>query len=1089
MRFRTWIFLVCVCGMINAQKLPFDNYTIKEGLPSNVVLDVVEDQKGYMWFATQVGLTRFDGYNFKTYTVEDGLPDNYINKLFIDSKGNLWVGTNSGYVIKYNGFKFEYYPNHHFQQSPVVNFLEDKDSNICCLTNKGLSILNPNGDIYTYTGEKYFQNNSLFCLFLSENRQLWIGTGNGIYIMKRNKSIEYFSDDFKDVAIRKIISAGSNEYYVCTQELGLVHIKDNNTKIYGKKSMLGSNIILDIYKTRNHKIWLSTYDKGVFSIKNDSVIDTYSKTTKEFIILNISEDKQGRIWFQTKENGILLLKKGELYHYTTKNNLVENRVSKTFTDSEGNIWFATHSGISKYSKMLFEIYDKDFGLLDNNVISIHELKSGSVNVGTYGGLSVFINGKITNYKRDVNGNLINTVLSIQEDNSRNLWVGTYENLYIKEGQDLIPRPNYQYNINDMFNVFDLTVDKQGNMLSAADYRLVRYSENIAETIISDEQYPDIHIYAVSTDKKNNYWIGTNQGVIFYNYEEEISVKIDEDDGLAHSMCYDITCDTINSRVLVATNGGVSIITSKKDNTINIENITTDDGLRSNIIYLIALDKNSNIWVGHDKGLNKIDNSTKDISYYSDLDGFYPMETFMGAVEVMSDGNILFGTVDGLVKYNVENEIPVKSPPKLYITGINLYNDTTKLSNYYSAIDSVNGLPVDLILPYDKNNLVFHYIGIHFTNVKKNRFQYMLENYDNTWSEPTSEIETSPYRKLPPGTYTFKVIASNCDGVWTDEPVSFTFTIKPPFWQTTWFYTLVVLFGIGVFYLIIVLRVRKLKHDKRVLEEKVQERTVQIRKQRDQIASQNREIKDSIQYAQRIQSAVLPNEEIINKLLSDYFILFKPRDIVSGDFYWINGKDKQVVVVAADCTGHGVPGAFMSMLGISLLNEIVHPEKPVSSAKILNELRKQIKTTLSQTGKVNEAKDGMDLALAIIDYDKMIVRFAGAYNPLVHIRNGEMTVHRGDKMPIGIHAGKEMDFSEQEIKIRKKDCIYMFSDGYADQFGGPDEKKFMSGRFKSFLQEIHSKPLAEQKNLLDDTIEKWKGNLQQVDDILIVGVRI
>jgi serine phosphatase RsbU (regulator of sigma subunit) len=801
------------------------------------------------------------------------------------------------------------------------------------------------------------------------------------------------------------------------------------------------------------------------------------------------EDNQNKIWFQTKENGVLLLKNDELNHYTTENNLVDNHINKTFIDSYGNVWFVTNSGISKYSKMLFEIYDVDYGLLDNNVTSVCESKNGKLYIGSYGGLSMIDKQRINNYLRDINGTPLNTVLSLKEDYNNNLLVGTFENLFVKEKNDLIPWSYNQYNSKNIFNVFDLAVDNNGDVICAADYRLIRLGNDKIETIVSDEQYPDIQIYAITIDNKNNYWLGTSQGVIYYNNKTKTPVKIDEGVGLANSLCYDIVYDSLNSRILVGTNGGVSVITEKQKGNFEIKNITTEDGLKSNIIYLIAIDKNNDVWIGHDKGLNKIDHKTQKISYYSDLDGFYPMETYMGAIEVMHDGNILFGTVGGLVKYIAENEVKVNSPPKVYITGVSLYNDTTDLSGFYTSIDSSNGLPMDLILPYDKNNLVFNYVGIHFTNVKKNKFKYMLENYDNTWSEPTSEIESLTYRKIPPGTYTFKVLASNCDGVWTKKPVEFTFTIKPPFWQTTWFYALVILLAIGIFYMIIVLRVRKLKHDKKVLEEKVQERTIQIRKQRDQIAHQNREITDSIQYAQRIQSAVLPNEEIINKLLSDYFILFKPRDIVSGDFYWINGQNNKVIVVAADCTGHGVPGAFMSMLGISLLNEIVQPEKKVSAAKILNELRKQIKTTLSQTGKVNETKDGMDLALAIIDYDHMKIYFSGAYNPLVHIRKGEMNVYKGDKMPIGIHVGKEIDFSEKEIDIKKNDCIYMFSDGYADQFGGPDEKKFMSGKFKNLLQEINSRPMDEQKNILNNTIEEWKGNLQQVDDILIVGVRI
>ncbi len=267
-----------------------------------------------------------------------------------------------------------------------------------------------------------------------------------------------------------------------------------------------------------------------------------------------------------------------------------------------------------------------------------------------------------------------------------------------------------------------------------------------------------------------------------------------------------------------------------------------------------------------------------------------------------------------------------------------------------------------------------------------------------------------------------------------------------------------------------------------------EQNIEIKQQRDQIFQQKQEITDSIHYASRIQNAVLPREELLSKL-SDHFILFKPRDIVSGDYYWMTEKDGKTFVLAADCTGHGVPGAFMSMLGISFMNEIVNKSDHTEANIILNQLRANVVQSLHQRGEEGEQKDGMDLALCVIDVKLKKIQYAGAYNPLIMIRNGEMIEYKADKMPIGIYAEKDHSFTNNEIEVQKGDNFYMFSDGYVDQFGGPKAKKFMSKNFKELLLSICPKTMKEQREILDRTIEEWRGQIEQIDDILVMGFRI
>ncbi|MDX2413588.1 MAG: YfiR/HmsC family protein [Bacteroidales bacterium] len=257
-------------------------------------------------------------------------------------------------------------------------------------------------------------------------------------------------------------------------------------------------------------------------------------------------------------------------------------------------------------------------------------------------------------------------------------------------------------------------------------------------------------------------------------------------------------------------------------------------------------------------------------------------------------------------------------------------------------------------------------------------------------------------------------------------------------------------------------------------------------QRDQIAYQKKHITDSIMYAKRIQTALLPSLELFSGEI-DHFVLYKPLDIVSGDFYWVARKGNKQIVIAADCTGHGVPGAFMSMLGVTMLNEIVNGKGVEKPDEILNLLRDEIIKSLKQSIDDDRVKDGMDMTVSLIDYDKGKLYFAGANNPLILIRDGEVEVFKGDKMPVAIHY-RMNPFALKEIDLKKGDCFYMFSDGYGDQFGGPRQKKFMIKHLKETLLEISPLPMIEQGKKLDEVFEKWRGANAQVDDVILIGIR-
>jgi serine phosphatase RsbU (regulator of sigma subunit) len=257
-------------------------------------------------------------------------------------------------------------------------------------------------------------------------------------------------------------------------------------------------------------------------------------------------------------------------------------------------------------------------------------------------------------------------------------------------------------------------------------------------------------------------------------------------------------------------------------------------------------------------------------------------------------------------------------------------------------------------------------------------------------------------------------------------------------------------------------------------------------QRDQIGYQKRHIEDSIMYAKRIQTALIPSLELFSDKL-EHFVLYKPLAIVSGDFYWVSTQRNPQVIISADCTGHGVPGAFMSMLGVTLLNEIINGKQILMPDQIIENLRQGIIRSLKQVPEENSVKDGMDIAVCVVDFEKNILWYAGANNPLYLVREGELTHYRADKMPVAIHYKME-PFKLHKIDLQKGDAFYIFSDGYADQFGGPKQKKFMSMQLRKTLVSIAGMPMLKQGERLNEIFEDWRGNSPQIDDVTMIGVR-
>ncbi len=262
---------------------------------------------------------------------------------------------------------------------------------------------------------------------------------------------------------------------------------------------------------------------------------------------------------------------------------------------------------------------------------------------------------------------------------------------------------------------------------------------------------------------------------------------------------------------------------------------------------------------------------------------------------------------------------------------------------------------------------------------------------------------------------------------------------------------------------------------------------QLKRNEIEIAAKNKHINDGIIYAKRIQNALFPTKDFVRQLFPEHFIIYKPKEIVSGDFFWVKQTNEFTIIAVADCTGHGVPGAFMSLLFISMLNKIVAEKDIIKAGQILDALRDQLKSALTQSGQEKAIQDGMDIAICVFDSKNKLLQFAGAYNPLYFFREGKLHEIKGDPMPIGLWR-KDKNFSTQEFTVQKDDVFYMFTDGFYDQTGGPYNKKFMKGKFRELIRKIHKYPFKEQNAFLEKAFDNWKMDHSQIDDVLLIGFK-
>lgn len=583
------------------------------------------------------------------------------------------------------------------------------------------------------------------------------------------------------------------------------------------------------------------------------------------------------------------------------------------------------------------------------------------------------------------------------------------------------------------------------------------------------------VYSILTDKNGAIWAGGQN--IIYRFEEIENGRYGEAYWYYYYSEFQEDCmiDYVNDTVMLFTDSGIQYFSEEDESFIPY--IKTRDLKDGATFMRYILNQASYPWTFDGREWYTLNSRLADNSSIAKIISLFDN---ISSISFDSEGDLwIIDDIKGIYKINPAEEGEADKRFKLFISKI--YNEEGTVFDFDNLVFEPGEEAIHLQLS-----------APHFIKETSTQYQYLIEDRMRSWSAWSYNPDFSLF--LPSGDHTIHLRAKNILGRISDEK-SISISIKPPFTKTGWFFILMGLAALGLLWLFFDLRQRKLKHDKKILEIKVKERTIELEKkrahievQRDEIVRQNEEITSSITYARRIQEAILPADDLLKKNFSEYFVMFKPRDIVSGDFYWIADSRSFMYFAAADCTGHGVPGAFMSMLGISLLNEITGEGTfDLDTGEILDTLREKIISALHQQGKDEQSSDGMDIALCKYTRKDKNLEFSGAFNPLLHYSGNKLTEYKADRQPIGFFE-KSKKFTIQNIKIKKGDSLYLFSDGYYDQFGGPRDKRYSTKKLKNTLTGIADMPLKKQLQQLEENFKLWKGDNDQVDDVIVLGLR-
>lgn len=1065
-----------------------------------------QDHRGVLYFALYDYILEYDGLNWRKIPLPD---NNTARSLEVDQHGRVYVGAQGdfGYLKPDSVGELHYTSLLNKVDSANHSFMDIW--NICAV-----------GDTVYFNA-----SDQVFCYYPLQDKQPVVS------IPSENSVVLAFKSE--------------QAVYVNIREKGVFRIENNRFVPMPMNSKLESMLLWIALPYEGNRFLLGNLQDGLV-VYDPNATDPDKMVSKDFFdkdAIAITDAaltnnqlyhgvllQNGTYAFSTISNGIYIVnKRGQITRQIRKQEgLKSNTVHHLHHDQQGGLWAATAFGIA-HIEILSPINSWNETNGTRGTLYTTKRHNNTLYVSSNVGLYRYQNKRFAPVPQLCGKNAMQ-VFSLESfllpDSTQQLLVGTKEGVYqiydnkISRISDYIPFEMYQSRQNRARVYMD-----QNNELVYLDYKNGRWIEG--DTLASLDEIPG----AFEEDEFGNLWMVINEQACYYSYHDKkihfVPMPKEKEDIAINDISKQ------NNRLLFLTNKGFY----RFKDTLSADTALNRIYGNADISEFEEATTTTN-WVNYeDNGIAKIDKLLfHDGTWKQDTLALRRLPSF-DTFRPEGDSLLWVVSANTLFLYHAKQEFTKNIALQALTRSVHA-TDSLLFKGSFFRQERSWFLPTKQqnkhmlhALQYKNNDITFEFALPNFDSSTENEYKYTLLADGDTakWSAWTHATKKE-YTNLWEGTYEFLVVGKDTYGR-TSRIAKYAFIIHPPIYRTLWAYLLYALSIAAFIYLLLWLNSRRMKRENERLEQIITDRTAEISNQNEEIQrqantlqnnniqlfekneeinQQNEEIQaivenlrevnkqvseqhtlitDSIRYAQRIQEAVLPRDGLLEKLFPGSMVFFRPRDIVSGDFYFVKEIDDLVVAAVADCTGHGVPGAFMSMLSIALLNEIIRNNELESTGDVLEELRMQVKSALHQTREVSAQKDGLDIALCAINRKTNTLQFSGANNPLYLIRNGEITTYAAVRNPIGIYL-KEKPFTSETIALQPGDCIYMSSDGYPDQFGGKRGGKLKYKRFRDLLLEIHQLPDNEQQKELSDFLERWQAGIHdQVDDILVMGIKV
>lgn len=1040
-------------------------FTKAHGLSHNQVRDIKEDAWGNIWLATAKGINKYNGQTFKQY-----LTQYEIYSIAFDAQGGLWVGTYLNGLFYFNGTSFVSYNDIlGFKNQSIRVIFKDQQGGMWFGTVENGAFYYKNGKFKHIDLKQQGPSNGVMNIYQDTQGSIWIASfGAGMFKYSQNTLTQYQVSLAKEALTQNIGEVNSNKFH-------------------------------SIIQWPNGDLWFGSRFAGLYSLDQDQLFALNSPVLRDLKVnaRDMFFDQRQRLWM-SQPQGLTCIDGQRVFHITASDGIQGNIGNgKTLYDSGGNIWLATASGVNLITPGTFEY--RSFSTSPNQEASVYGVVKDSS--GFYWACvdkrMLYLDSNLQETSKEKMQKILPfagrhyTSIVLQDKNT--VWTTSFGGG--------ITRINTQTKAHETFSFFGPDRKNQFFTSSCKDLKgtvwfgglegLVRFDGKAFQNFGKHNGLKNQEILCLSVDVENRLWIGSETGISIYD-----GTTFYEPDELQQVGVSSIIQGKKDHQMILGTRFMGLWLYNYQNKTI--QKLTENEGLLSNSIQSLCFDHGANLWIGTDNGIQLWRNQKQEkisLRSFSETDGFIAKNCMSNAV--LLDGRRMLWCTDKNITLSHLDKVLVEENtlPKISLQALKIYYKEPRWTQIqqegmarFDSLDNWSRIPKQLSLSHNQNHITFSFIAVDWKYPDPIKYSYKLTGIDRTWSGFTVQNEVI-YSALKPGKYTFEVMAMNKNNN-QSKPLAYTFVIEPPFWQTYWFMGLSVMFLAGLLVFYVKNREKLLKERQKVLEIEVDKRTIELKNEKQTVEKQNKNIKESIEYAKRIQDTILPDDNLFQTSFSDSFIIFKPKDIVSGDFYFIRKIDTQIVLSVVDCTGHGVPGAFMSIIGHNLLEKIIVEQQVKDTHQILNQLNAQLIEYLKQENASSAIKDGMNLALCCIDLDQLTLNFSGSYNPLYLIRDQNIMIYKGDKIPIGkSQAHDNQLFTKEKIQLQKGDTLYLFSDGFADQKGGPEKKKMMYSRFRELLLNYHQLPMDTQKHKLENALLDWRRDLEQTDDVCVIGLRI